>query len=55
MAKKLNGKTHCLNCGNEYIEECEFQFNMCTDCISDATTQLMRQSENYVSWREIEE
>ena len=50
----MDGTTHCLNCGNEFMENYEFEFHLCTDCISDATCEFMSKSEFYQAWRELE-
>ena len=52
-AEEIDGSTHCLNCGNEFMEDYEFEFNLCTDCISDATCKFMRKSDNYKKWIEL--
>ena len=53
MSSEIDGHTHCLNCGNEYMTDYEYEFNLCTDCISDATTKLMSESDNYLKWIEL--
>lgn len=53
MSKEIDGETHCLRCGNEYMEGYEYIFHMCTDCLSDASDMLMgtQPKKTYKQWR----